>query len=81
MNTAAAHDVVVALLAQIAPEVDLALVPEDADLREAVDLDSLDFLTLVERVAERTGVDIPEDDYADVRTLAGLSAYVAHRTT
>jgi len=51
-------------------------VPGDADLRDAVDLDSLDFLTLVERLAETTGVDVPENDYDQVRSLDGLVQYL-----
>jgi acyl carrier protein len=81
VNPTDARDTVLELLAQIAPEADLATLPDDADLREAVDLDSLDFLTLVERLAERTGVDVPENDYPEVRTLGGLTGYVVRRTT
>ena len=32
------------------------------------------------RLAEATGVDVPENDYPDVRTLAGLSTYVERHT-
>ena len=39
------------LLAEIAPDADLESLDEDKDLRRVIDLDSLDFQTLVERVA------------------------------
>lgn len=80
MNATLARDTILGLLADIAPEADLTGLADDADLRDAVDLDSLDFLNLIERLAERTGVDVPENDYPDVRTLAGLSNYVARHT-
>lgn len=77
MNLTSARNAVLGLLAEIAPEADLTGVPDDADLRVAIDLDSLDFLTLVERLAEKTGVDVPENDYPEVRSLSGLASYVA----
>jgi acyl carrier protein len=50
-------------LSNIAPEIDLATVDPAADLREAMDIDSMDFLNFVTAVHRRTGVDIPEADY------------------
>jgi acyl carrier protein len=63
----------------IAPEVDLATVRGDADLREELDIDSMDFLRFVVGIHERLGVDVPEADYPRVRTLEGCIAYVAAR--
>ena len=80
MNHTDARETVLALLAEIAPEIDLEAVPDDEDLRDAVDLDSLDFLTLVERVHETTGVDVPEMDYDQVRTLNGWVGYLTARS-
>lgn len=76
MNLTTARSTIVGLIAEIAPEADLGVLPGDVDLRDAVDLDSLDFLTLVERLHESTGVDVPEIDYDEVRTLDGLVDYV-----
>ena len=77
MDLNATRATVLALIAEIAPEVDLTSVDVDADLRRAVDLDSLDFQNLVESVARATGVEIPEIDYPQIRTLRGLTSYVA----
>jgi acyl carrier protein len=68
-----------AMLGTIAPEVDLATVRPDLDLREELDIDSMDFLRLVIQVHERLGVEIPEADYARVRSLDGLVGYLAAR--
>lgn len=77
MNTAEATEVVVGALGEIAPEVDLGAVDHGARLRDEVDLDSLDFLNLVQRIHDRTGVEIPETDYAQVESLDGLVGYLA----
>lgn len=67
------------LIQQIAPEVEVDALDPTVDLRRAADLDSLDFQSLVELVATTTGVDIPEADYPQVRSLRGLTDYVAAR--
>jgi acyl carrier protein len=65
------------VLAGIAPEAADAEVPGDADLRETLDLDSMDFMNFVIGLHERTGVDIPEADYPQLFTLDGAMAYLA----
>jgi len=70
------RETVLELIRQIAPDADATGINPDRDLRREADMDSLDFQTLVERVAETTGVEIPEADYPQVRTLGGLSEYI-----
>lgn len=65
------------LLGAIAPEADLATVGDDEDLRDALDLDSMDFLNFVIALAARSGVSIPEADTPKLRTLRALIAYLA----
>ena len=76
MNADLARETVAAILGQIAPEADLDDVEPSEDLRTELDLDSLDFLGLIEGLKERTGVDVPEGDYPQVRSLDGLIAYL-----
>jgi acyl carrier protein len=64
-------------LNNIAPEIDLAGVDPAADLREALDIDSMDFMNLVAAIHRRLGVDIPEVDYPKLFTLDGAVAYLA----
>ena len=67
-------------LNNIAPEVDMATVDPAADLREAIDIDSMDFLTFITAIHDRLGIDIPEIDYPKLVTLDGAVAYLtAHR--
>ncbi len=63
-------------LNNIAPEVDLTTVDAAADLREAIDIDSMDFLNFVTALHHRTGIDIPEIDYPKLATLSGILAYL-----
>ena len=68
---------VLSSLADVAPEADPASIDPAVPLQEQLDLDSMDFLSFLEGVAARTGVDIPEGDYGRVATLAGCVEYVA----
>jgi acyl carrier protein len=62
----------------LAPEAEGQPLAEDADLREELDLDSMDFLNLVTALHEALHVDIPEAVYARVGSLQGMVEYLAH---
>ena len=76
MNDAAIRAIMREVLAGIAPEAELDSVAGDADLRETLDLDSMDFLNFMSGLHERTGIDIPEADYPKLFTLDGAVAYL-----
>jgi acyl carrier protein len=63
-------------LNNIAPEVDMATVDPAADVREALDIDSMDFLNFIAAIHRRLGVDIPERDYPKLITLDGAVDYL-----
>ncbi len=65
------------ILAGIAPEADLATIGDTQDLREALDLDSMDFLNFVIGLGQRSGVHIPEADAPRLTTLGGIVAYLS----
>ncbi|MEK0157508.1 acyl carrier protein [Arthrobacter oryzae] len=79
MNEQDARQAVHSAIGQVAPDVDLAALDENSRLRQDLELDSLDFLRLVETIDESTGVDIPERDYNTVATVKGLIDYVVSR--
>jgi len=62
-------------LSNIAPEMDLAAIDPSADLREALDIDSMDFLNFITAMHRRLGVNVPEVDYPKLFTLDGAVAY------
>jgi acyl carrier protein len=66
-------------LSNIAPEMDLSALEPSADVREALDIDSMDFLNFVIAVHHRLGVDIPELDYPKLLTLDRAAEYLASR--
>ncbi|MDO8840442.1 MAG: acyl carrier protein [Parvibaculum sp.] len=68
-------------LMSIAPDIDLDGVPDTADLRDAVDLDSMDIMNLLIALHQRLGVDIPEADAIKLTTLGGAVAYLAERSS
>jgi len=55
-------------LRQIAPDIDINTVDTQSDLRDAFDIDSMDFLNLVSRLAKALSIDIPEKDYPEMVT-------------
>jgi acyl carrier protein len=80
MTTAAELDSVLRdLLGAAAPEVDLDTVDPRADLREALDIDSFAFLQFVVGLRDRLGVEVPESDYGQIRSLEACRRYLASR--
>jgi len=63
-------------LHDIAPEVDLGAVDRDLPLQEVADIDSTDFLTLVAAIHDRTGIQIPFQDYPKLATLNSFLTYL-----
>ena len=79
MNEQAAWDTVRSAIGAVAPDVDREDLVEGARLRQDLELDSLDFLRVLETIVQRTGVDIPEDAYGEVATVKGLVSYLSAR--
>lgn len=79
MTPEQARQLVVAVLAEIAPEADPASLDDGADLRSELELDSLDFLNYAEALSERSGVRIEEDDYPKVATLGSAAEFLGGR--
>ena len=79
MNEADIRVILQEELGNIAPEMDLRKLDPGADLREALDIDSMDFLNFVIAVHHRLGVDIPELDYPKLMTLDSAAAYLKHK--
>jgi acyl carrier protein len=79
MNATDIRAVIEDEIGRIAPEIDFAAIDADADLREQIDIDSMDFLNLVTALHLRLGVDIPEADYPRLATLRAAMAYLEGR--
>jgi acyl carrier protein len=66
-------------LGNIAPEADLQKLDPSTDLREALDIDSIDFLNLVTAIHHRLGIEVPEVDYPKLFTLDGAVNYAVSK--
>jgi acyl carrier protein len=77
MNATDIRQLATQVLAGIAPEADLSSVGDREDLREALDLDSMDFLNFVIGIGQGSGRAIPEIDYPRLFTLQGLTDYLS----
>lgn len=77
---AALLDAVIASIVTVAPEADPDTIPEHASLRDELDLDSMDFLNVVQGIHDRTGIDVPERDYPQLATLATAVDYLLTRS-
>jgi acyl carrier protein len=79
MTDAEIKSLILRELKKIAPEADLEVLDVTADLRERIDLDSMDILNLAVAIHEATGVDIPESDYSRMTSLDSAVAYLRSR--
>lgn len=70
------EDLIRTALHEVAPDADLSRLPADADLRDSLGLDSLDFLRLVELLSARTGRRIEEEEYPRLATLGEAVAFL-----
>ena len=68
--------VVLEELGDIAPEAELDTLADDADIREALDLDSIDVLNFTTALHERLDVEIPDRDQREMLTVDGCLAYL-----
>jgi len=65
-----------AALRSVVPDADPDALDPGEPLRDALELDSLDFLAFVEDLSARTGVAIDDDDYPQLQTVAGCVRFL-----
>ncbi len=76
MNAIEAKSLIIDVLSSIAPEADYTALPGGAQLRDELDLDSMDFLNFIAALHKRTHIAIPEADYPKLFTLDGAATYI-----
>jgi acyl carrier protein len=77
MTEAELRTTVLRALRAIAPEVPSEQIQVDADLREQLDIDSLDFVRLLTGLEEELGVRIEQAEHARLRTVNDFVACMA----
>jgi acyl carrier protein len=70
------RETVLRVLSGIAPEVDLNSIDPAGDLREQMDIDSVDFLNFAIGLHKDLGVEILDADVAKLATLNSCVAYL-----
>ncbi|MGH3477384.1 MAG: hypothetical protein ACRDPQ_10520 [Nocardioidaceae bacterium] len=72
-----AQDLVHEALLRIVPDADLNALDEQEDLRDSLELDSLDFLNFVEQLSAGAGRRIEDSDTPRLRTIAGCVEFLS----
>lgn len=65
------------ILGTVAPGAELDELEGDVDLREQIDIDSMDILNFAIGLNKEFGIEIPEADYPKLVTLDGCVEYVS----
>jgi acyl carrier protein len=79
MNSEELRATVLRVLGQIAPEADLTTIQGNVNLRDQLDIDSMDFLNFLIALDKELQVDIPERDYGQLTTLDACLNYLLAR--
>ena len=79
MNGPDIREAIVQILSDIAPDDDLSQLQDDVPLREQLELDSMDFLDIVMELRKRYRVQVPEEDYGQLASMASTVAYLEPR--
>jgi acyl carrier protein len=79
MNRQQIRDAVLEVLGQIAPEADPASIDPNVNLRDQLDIDSMDFLNFLIALDKQLHVDIPERDYGQLTTVEACVEYLSAR--
>jgi len=68
--------IVLDIIAEIAPDEDVSDVKPDVRLRDQLNLDSMDFLDIVMELRKQHGIEVPEADYPKLASLDSCAEYL-----
>jgi acyl carrier protein len=68
--------IVIDIIAEIAPDEDTSNIKPEINLREQLDLDSMDFLDIVMELRKQHSIEVPEADYPQLASLDTCAAYL-----
>lgn len=77
MNAQEIESAVLSALSQVAPEMEPSQVDPIVNLRDQLDIDSMDYLNFIIALHKQFQVEIPESDYAKLSTLRGCVEYLS----
>ncbi len=70
---------IIDILEDIAPDEDLSQLEDEVPFREQLELDSMDFLDIVMELRKRHRIQIPEEDYGELASMASTVRYLEPR--
>lgn len=70
------RQVILDILARIAPDEDLSGLNDGLPFRDQMELDSMDFLDIVMELRKQFRIQIPEEDYERLATMASTVLYL-----
>lgn len=76
MTPAEIRDEVLDILSNITPDEDLSGLVDEKPFREQLELDSMDFLDIVMELRKRHRVQIPEEEYGQLVSMASTVTYL-----
>lgn len=76
MSPAEIREEIIDILSEIAPDEDLSDLNDEVSFREQMELDSMDFLDIVMELRKRHRVQIPEDQYGELASMASTVRYL-----
>ncbi|HJN12484.1 MAG: acyl carrier protein [Pirellulaceae bacterium] len=76
MTPAEIRDEILDILENIAPDEDLTDLKEDVAFVDQLELDSMDFLDIVMELRKRHRVQIPEENYTELASMASTVAFL-----
>ncbi len=76
MTPADIREEILDILSEIAPDEDLSGLEDSKNFREQMELDSMDFLDIVMELRKRHRVQIPEDEYTNLASMASTVSYL-----
>ncbi len=69
-------NIILEIIAIVAPDAEITDVKTDIRLRDQLDLDSMDFLDIVMELRKRYKIEIPKEEYPELATLDSCAAYL-----
>lgn len=76
MSPAEIRDEIIDILNEIAPDEDLSDLNDEQSFGEQMELDSMDFLDIVMELRKRHRVQIPEEEYGELSSMASTVKYL-----
>lgn len=73
--------VVLDIIADIAPDEDISNIKPEVRLRDQLQLDSMDFLDIVMELRKRHNIEVPEADYPQLASLDSCAEYLTPKFT